>query len=301
MRTLRDIWEETSHRLERLQANPKCAREEKKNIYDRPGPSYRLTFPPAPASPALLRKKEKPAVAVIREEGSNSDREMSSAFHQAGFDVWDVTMTDFLERKVDLDVFRGVAFVGGFSYADVLDSAKGWAGVIRFNKGIFEQFRRVLRADRHVLPRRVQRVPADGAARLDPVGRDRGQVPAPVHTEPLGPVRVPVRDRPDIPEPLGHAQGDGRLDARYLGRPRRRTGPISPTRGSSRKVESRVARPRPVRRRPGGSRRCNTPSIRTDRRERSPLCALPTEDIWRSCLIQRGHFLSGNGGLCLRI
>jgi phosphoribosylformylglycinamidine synthase len=141
MRTLREIWEETSHRLERLQANPKCAREEKKNIHDRPGPSYRVTFPPGPAPPSLLRKKGKPAVAVIREEGSNSDREMSSAFHQAGFDVWDVTMTDFLERKVDLDVFRGVAFVGGFSYADVLDSAKGWAGVIRFNKGIFDQFR----------------------------------------------------------------------------------------------------------------------------------------------------------------
>jgi len=142
MKTLREIWEETSHRLERLQANPKCAREEKKNIHDRRGPSYRLTFSPAPASPALLRKKKKPAVAVIREEGSNSDREMSSAFHQAGFNVWDVTMTDFLERKVDLDAFRGVAFVGGFSYADVLDSAKGWAGVIRFNKGIFDQFKK---------------------------------------------------------------------------------------------------------------------------------------------------------------
>jgi len=141
MRTLREIWEETSHRLERLQANPKCVSEEKRTVFDRPGPSFNLTFRPVPASPALMRKKKKPAVAVIREEGSNSDREMASAFHQAGFDAWDVTMTDFLERKVDLDIFRGVAFVGGFSYADVLDSAKGWAGVIRFNKGIFDQFR----------------------------------------------------------------------------------------------------------------------------------------------------------------
>ncbi len=142
MRVLREAWEETSHRLERLQANPKCVNEEKRTIFDRPGPSFNLTFRPEPASPALLRKKKKPAVAVIREEGSNSDREMASAFHQAGFDAWDVTMTDFLEEKVDLDRFRGMAFVGGFSYADVLDSAKGWAGVIRFNKGIFEQFRR---------------------------------------------------------------------------------------------------------------------------------------------------------------
>jgi phosphoribosylformylglycinamidine synthase len=142
MRTLRETWEETSHRLERLQANPKCAAQEKKAIFDRPGPSYRLAFSPRPASAALLRKRKKPAVAVIREEGSNSDREMASAFHQAGFDAWDVTMTDLLDGKADLERFRGVAFVGGFSYADVLDSAKGWAGVIRFHGNLFERFRR---------------------------------------------------------------------------------------------------------------------------------------------------------------
>ena len=142
MRGLRETWEETSHRLERLQANPKCITEEKKNIHDRQGPSYRVTFSPKAAFPAVIRKRKNPAVAVIREEGSNSDREMSSAFYQAGFDVWDVTMTDFLGGKVDLNRFRGMAFVGGFSYADVLDSAKGWAGVIRFNRDIFEQFRR---------------------------------------------------------------------------------------------------------------------------------------------------------------
>jgi phosphoribosylformylglycinamidine synthase len=142
MRTLRSIWEETSHRLERLQANPGCVAQEKRNIHDRPGPSYKLSFTPEAASPAVLRKRSKPAVAVVREEGSNSDREMASAFHQAGFTVWDVTMTDFLEGKVDLDRFRGMAFVGGFSYADVLDSAKGWAGVIRFNRSVFEPFQR---------------------------------------------------------------------------------------------------------------------------------------------------------------
>jgi len=65
---------------------------------------------------------------------------MTSAFFQAGFETWDVTMTDFLEQKVNLENFRGIVFVGGFSYADVLDSAKGWAGVIRFNKHIYQQF-----------------------------------------------------------------------------------------------------------------------------------------------------------------
>ncbi|MGE5664725.1 MAG: phosphoribosylformylglycinamidine synthase subunit PurQ, partial [Deltaproteobacteria bacterium] len=108
---------------------------------DRPGPSLKLSFTPSPAPAAVLRRRNKPAVAVVREEGSNSDREMTSAFHQAGFEAWDVTMTDFLEGAVDLARFRGVAFPGGFSYADVLDSAKGWAGVIRYNRGVFEKFR----------------------------------------------------------------------------------------------------------------------------------------------------------------
>ncbi|MBI4710249.1 MAG: phosphoribosylformylglycinamidine synthase subunit PurQ [Nitrospirae bacterium] len=82
----------------------------------------------------------KPKVAIIREEGSNGDREMTSAFYQAGFEVWDVTMTDLTEGRVRLKDFRGMAFVGGFSYADVLDSAKGWAGVIKFHKKTWEQF-----------------------------------------------------------------------------------------------------------------------------------------------------------------
>lgn len=145
-RVLRDIWEETSFQIERLQANPDCAIEEKRNIYDRPGPKYKITFKPNPPLPPFKKGGrggfEKPSVAIIRDEGSNSDREMTSAFYQAGFDTWDATMTDFLEDRVNLDNFRGVAFVGGFSYADVLDSAKGWAGVIRFNKKIYDQFQK---------------------------------------------------------------------------------------------------------------------------------------------------------------
>jgi phosphoribosylformylglycinamidine synthase len=65
---------------------------------------------------------------------------MNSAFFQAGFEPWDVVMSDLLRGKVSLADFRGVVFVGGFSYADVLDSAKGWAGVIRFNEGLWREF-----------------------------------------------------------------------------------------------------------------------------------------------------------------
>jgi phosphoribosylformylglycinamidine synthase len=142
MRVLRDVWEETSHQLDLLQRNPDNIREERKNIYDRKGPSFFVPFSTAETAMDCLCSKDKPRVAVIREEGSNGDREMVSAFYMAGFEPWDVMMTDLLQGRVTLDQFRGVVFVGGFSYADVLDSAKGWAASIRFNKKVWDQFER---------------------------------------------------------------------------------------------------------------------------------------------------------------
>ncbi len=140
MRVLRDIWEETSHHLDLLQRNPENIREERKIIYDRKGPSYVIPFTPSRTAEDLLCTTTKTRVAVIREEGSNGDREMTSAFYMAGFEPWDVTVTDLLRGRITLDQFRGIVFVGGFSYADVLDSAKGWAASIRFNKNVWEQF-----------------------------------------------------------------------------------------------------------------------------------------------------------------
>ncbi|MDK9705622.1 MAG: phosphoribosylformylglycinamidine synthase [Desulforhopalus sp.] len=143
MVVLRDWWEETSYQLERLQISPDCADAEKANIYDRKGPTYHLPFNPEPAPAAILTRTGKPKVAILRDEGSNSDREMSSAFYAAGFEPWDICMNDLLAGTVDLDGFRGLAAVGGFSYADVPDSAKGWAATILFNprlKQMFEDF-----------------------------------------------------------------------------------------------------------------------------------------------------------------
>ncbi|GAB4339939.1 MAG: phosphoribosylformylglycinamidine synthase [Desulfobulbaceae bacterium] len=143
MRVLRDWWEETSYRIDRLQMNPSCADEEKANIYDREGPSYVLRFEPKLTPVARLSARDKPRVAILRDEGSNSDREMTSAFYAAGFEPWDVTMTDLLSGRVQLEQFRGLAAVGGFSYADVPESAKGWAATILFNETLrrmFEEF-----------------------------------------------------------------------------------------------------------------------------------------------------------------
>jgi len=140
MRLLRQWWEETSYQLERLQMNPLCAEEEKRNIFDRKGPTYLISFEPKPTPIHLLEAKDKPEVAILREEGSNGDREMTSAFYQAGFRPWDITMTDLINGRVTLERFRGLVAVGGFSYADVPESAKGWAAAIRFNERLRKMF-----------------------------------------------------------------------------------------------------------------------------------------------------------------
>jgi phosphoribosylformylglycinamidine synthase len=134
-------WEATSDRLEEEQMNPVVAREQLQHR-NRSGARYRLTFEPGATPPEILHRTDKPKVAIIREEGSNADREMASAFFWAGFEPWDIAMTDLAEERITLDRFRGVAFVGGFAYADVLDSAKGWAGIIRFNPKLHEMFHR---------------------------------------------------------------------------------------------------------------------------------------------------------------
>ena len=137
MTSLRDVWEATSVQLERLQANASCVEEEEAGLGARVGPQYHLSFEPREAviiDEERGPKNGRPKVAVIREEGSNGDREMASSLLMAGFEVWDVTMHDICAGNIRLGDFRGVVFVGGFSYADALGSAKGWAAVTLFNE-----------------------------------------------------------------------------------------------------------------------------------------------------------------------
>jgi len=139
MTSLRDTWEETSFELEKLQRNPELVLKEQENLKYRTIPKWKLTF--KPQDHCLLPKK-KHKVLIMRQEGSNGDKEMQSAFYKVGFDVWDVTTSDLLHGKFSLgqDDIRGIVFVGGFSYGDVLDSAKGWAAGIRFSKKLNQQF-----------------------------------------------------------------------------------------------------------------------------------------------------------------
>ncbi|KAL6526799.1 hypothetical protein OROGR_015889 [Orobanche gracilis] len=137
---LRDLWEETSFRLEKFQRLASCVELEREGLRSRHEPYWALTFTPTYTDEKYMSLTSKPKVAVVREEGSNGDREMAAAFYAAGFEPWDITMSDLLNGAISLNEFRGIAFVGGFSYADVLDSAKGWAASIRFNKPLLSQF-----------------------------------------------------------------------------------------------------------------------------------------------------------------
>lgn len=136
------IWEETSYQLERHQTNVVCALEEYSGLQERTVPVYNLGFDPTRCSPRLRNPSGRVKVAVIREEGINGDREMAASLLEAGFDVWDVTMRDLLDHHVTLEAFRGIIFPGGFSYADVCGSAKGWAASLLFYPSLREQLQR---------------------------------------------------------------------------------------------------------------------------------------------------------------
>jgi phosphoribosylformylglycinamidine synthase len=147
MRDLRDRWEATSFRLELEQAEPGCVAAEREGLRHRTAPAYALSYPPEPTPAALLERPDKPRVAILREEGSNGDREMAAAFYAAGFDPWDVAMSDLLAGSIHLEDFRGVVAVGGFAHADVLDAGKGWGGTIRYNSELWQQFEGFLERD----------------------------------------------------------------------------------------------------------------------------------------------------------
>jgi phosphoribosylformylglycinamidine synthase len=133
---LRAAWSETSFLMQSLRDNPDCAREEYARAIDPtdPGLSARLSFDPAQdvAAP-YVQTGVRPRVAILREQGVNSQVEMAAAFHRAGFEALDVHMTDLIAGRQRLEEFRGLVACGGVSYGDVLGAGEGWAKSILFN------------------------------------------------------------------------------------------------------------------------------------------------------------------------
>src|SRR5690606_10275042 len=140
---LQQAWSETSYRIAALRDHPECAAQEFERIAraDDPGLHLRLGFDPAEdiAAPFVARGA-RPRVAILREQGVNSQTEMAAAFDRAGFDAFDVHMTDLIEGRHKLADFRGLVACGGFSYGDVLGAGSGWAKSILFNAAMAEQF-----------------------------------------------------------------------------------------------------------------------------------------------------------------
>ena len=135
---LRDIWYSSSYLLDRKQVANGLAKDRFNNYKQLPleykfNKDFTGTFKQYGISPDR-RKPSGLKAAVIREKGTNSEREMAYALYLAGFDVKDVTMTDLASGRETLDDINMIVFCGGFSNSDVLGSAKGWAGAFRYSE-----------------------------------------------------------------------------------------------------------------------------------------------------------------------
>lgn len=142
---LRDVWYETSYLLDTKQSFNGCARQRYENYKEQPleynivhtvandgDKPFDGTFAQQGIN-ANRREASGIRAAIIREKGTNGEREMAYALYLAGFDVKDVMMTDLVSGRETLDDINMIVFCGGFSNSDVLGSAKGWAGAFLFN------------------------------------------------------------------------------------------------------------------------------------------------------------------------
>jgi phosphoribosylformylglycinamidine synthase len=129
----REMWFETSFLLDQRQTKNGKSLERFENFANQP---LKYTFPAhfTGTTPVINETKPRPKAAIIREKGSNSEREMANAMYLAGFDVKDVHMTDLISGRETLEDIQFIGAVGGFSNSDVLGSAKGWAGAFLYNE-----------------------------------------------------------------------------------------------------------------------------------------------------------------------
>ncbi|MCF6130199.1 phosphoribosylformylglycinamidine synthase [Flavobacterium sp. AS60] len=131
--SLRDVWFKTSFLLDQKQTKNNKAKERFENYKNQ---SLLYNFPAhfTGKKPEIDNSKPRPKAAIIREKGSNSEREMANALYMAGFDVKDIHMTDLITGRENLEDVQFIGAVGGFSNSDVLGSAKGWAGAFKYNE-----------------------------------------------------------------------------------------------------------------------------------------------------------------------
>ena len=142
-RNLQRAWQETSHAIQRLRDNPACADSEFALIGDNERSALfanvKFDVNEDIAAP-FINSGAKPKIAILREQGVNGQIEMAAAFTRAGFDAYDVHMSDLMAGRVNLADFKMLAACGGFSYGDVLGAGEGWAKSILFHPALRDQF-----------------------------------------------------------------------------------------------------------------------------------------------------------------
>ena len=142
-RNLQRAWQETSHAIQRLRDNPACADSEFALIGDNERSALfadvKFDVNEDIAAP-FINSGAKPKIAILREQGVNGQIEMAAAFTRAGFDAYDVHMSDLMAGRVHLADFKMLAACGGFSYGDVLGAGEGWAKSILFHPALRDQF-----------------------------------------------------------------------------------------------------------------------------------------------------------------
>ncbi|RXG27200.1 phosphoribosylformylglycinamidine synthase [Leeuwenhoekiella marinoflava] len=131
--SLRRKWFETSYLLDQKQTANNLAEDRYQN-FDKQDLKFEFPKHFTGIKPAIDASKPRPKAAILREKGSNSEREMANAMFLAGFDVKDVHMTDLISGRETLEDIQFIGAVGGFSNSDVLGSAKGWAGAFLYNE-----------------------------------------------------------------------------------------------------------------------------------------------------------------------
>ena len=140
---LHQVWDAVSWKICQRRDNPACADAEHAaaGAPSDPGAHVSLSFDPADNVAAPFLNLSRPKVAILREQGVNSHVEMAYAFTEAGFEAYDVHMTDLQSGRAQLGDFKGVVACGGFSYGDTLGAGIGWARSITFNPVLAEQFK----------------------------------------------------------------------------------------------------------------------------------------------------------------
>ncbi|MEN9759350.1 MAG: hypothetical protein RL676_499 [Pseudomonadota bacterium] len=140
---LQRVWSSVSYEIAKRRDAPECVEEENESLATATAPQAVL---PKALEQALVGARsaslsvKRPKVAILREQGVNGQVEMAAAFDRAGFEAWDVHMSDLLSGRVRLHDFAGMAACGGFSYGDVLGAGQGWAKSILFHDDLRRQF-----------------------------------------------------------------------------------------------------------------------------------------------------------------